>query len=320
MVSGVLNVLWLLQRCDEADRCLCFFSRTQVQGRGALAGDRRMLDSRSVVHAPIRRAVPHEHALRSAALRTKVCRVFFMRLNFRNGSSPSSLSLLSSLPISTSGHTVQRMYTFARMVPIQAPTANTKRTASTRQRMTLSRKLGLSRESSTYEDANGGAKAKSIADIDAWEVAQQVTLRLHYLYASVPCDQMLFDLHSSPELTRFRAESERLQSMFVNHILICTEAKERADRIVHLLDVVDALLELRSFHAVMLIVMALQSTPVHRLKQTWALVGKLPYSSPGKLCDFVPLTSFILADAEHPGRWDDLHRSVGLGGQHLVSK
>jgi son of sevenless-like protein len=88
---------------------------------------------------------------------------------------------------------------------------------------------------------------------------------------------MLFDLHSSPELTRFRVESERLQSMFVNHVLICTEPKERADRIVHLLDVVDVLLELRSFHAVMLIVMALQSTPIHRLKQTWALVGKLAW-------------------------------------------
>lgn len=171
---------------------------------------------------------------------------------------------------------MQRMYTFARMVPIQAPAANSKRTLSTRSsRMTLSRKLRISRESSAYDDVNGGPKAKSIADIDPWDVAQQLTLRLHYLYVSVPCDQMLFDLHSSPELTRFRAESERLQSMFVNHILICTEAKERAERIVHLMDVVDVLVELRSFHAVMLIVMALQSTPVHRLKQTWALVGTL---------------------------------------------
>lgn len=145
-----------------------------------------------------------KHAVRQSPLREKVCNSTRIVLVKRSVSCMTTTWHVCRIRLCNyvySGHTVERLYTFARMVPLQPPTANTKR-GTFRSRMTLGRKLrGLSREPS-YDEAGGSVKAQSITDIDALDVAEQLTLRLHYLYCSVPSDQMLHDMHSSPELTR----------------------------------------------------------------------------------------------------------------------
>jgi hypothetical protein len=134
-------------------------------------------------------------------------------------------------------------------------------------------------------------------------IAHNLTVRLHYMYCCIPLHEFCIDFGYggkskllAPMLARLRSESERLQELFVNEILIPSDVLTRAEVIIQIIKVGEMLARLRSHHALMMIVFALQSHAVHRLKNTWAVVN-----------------------ARMPGRWDILQDLVGFGGQKLTS-
>ncbi|GMH92776.1 hypothetical protein TL16_g12448 [Triparma laevis f. inornata] len=124
------------------------------------------------------------------------------------------------------------------------------------------------------------------------QVAQQVTLHLHYLYCTIPLREFTLDLsfkhskesldmYGQPHLARLRNESERLPSVFISSILEIATPSGRGKLLGFLVEVCQNLYEMRSFHAMMLLLSALQSNPsnpVHRLKKSWAVAYGLNYS------------------------------------------
>ncbi|GMH93567.1 hypothetical protein TrST_g2463 [Triparma strigata] len=120
------------------------------------------------------------------------------------------------------------------------------------------------------------------------QVAQQVTLHLHYLYCTIPLREFTLDLsfkhskesldmYGQPHLARLRNESERLPNVFISSILEIATPNGRGKLIGFLVEVCQNLYEMRSFHAMMLILSALQSNPVHRLKKSWAVAYQMSY-------------------------------------------
>ena len=140
-------------------------------------------------------------------------------------------------------------------------------------------------------------------ECDETSIAHNLTMRLHYMYCCIPLHEFCIDFGYGgkskalcPMLARLRSESERLQELFINEILIPTDVLTRAEVVIQVIKVGELLARLRSHHALMMIVFALQSHAVHRLKNTWAVVN-----------------------ARMPGRWDILQDLVGFGGQKLTT-
>lgn len=133
-------------------------------------------------------------------------------------------------------------------------------------------------------------------------LANNLTLRFHYLFCTIPMYEFSIDYSyaknhkHTPMLNRFRLESEKLQEFVGNQILIQNDLMVRAEIIIHIIRVAEILAKLRSHHVLMMLIFALQSHSIHRLKTTWAVVH-----------------------ARIPGRWDILQDLVGFGGQKLTS-
>ena len=144
-------------------------------------------------------------------------------------------------------------------------------------------------------------------DFDVYQVAANLTMRLHYMFCTIPMLEFTVDYayaydasHAAqsrtPMLTRFRQESEKLQALFIGEVLVHPDVSTRAEVIVKMIKVAEHLGRIRSHHALMLIVYSLFSQAIYRLKSTWAVVN-----------------------AKLPGRWDLLTELVGMGGSKLVA-
>jgi hypothetical protein len=118
------------------------------------------------------------------------------------------------------------------------------------------------------------------ASFGADAVAKQITLHLFYLFVAIPLREFTLDLsfkhskaseetYGQPHLARFRNESERIPSIIVSMILETSTPTARGGLIAFLVQVCDLMLEMRSYHGCMLILSALQSNPIHRLKKSW---------------------------------------------------
>ena len=142
---------------------------------------------------------------------------------------------------------------------------------------------------------------------DVYKVAANLTMRLHYMFCTIPILEFVVDYvysydtktkcrSKTPMLTRFRQESEKLQLIFIGEVLVHPDVSTRAEVIIKMITVAEFLAKMRSHHALMLIVYALHSHAIYRLKSTWAVVH-----------------------AKLPGRWELLTELVGMGGKKLVA-
>ena len=143
-------------------------------------------------------------------------------------------------------------------------------------------------------------------DYKVYQVAANLTMRLHFLYCTIPMLEFVVDYvyaydaksnirNRTPMLTRFRKESEKLQTLFIGEVLVHPDVSTRAEVVIKMIKVAEHLAKIRSHHALMLVVYALHTHAIYRLKSTWSVVH-----------------------AKLPGRWDVLTELVGLGGNKLV--
>ena len=144
-------------------------------------------------------------------------------------------------------------------------------------------------------------------DFQIYQVAANLTMRLHYMFCTIPMLEFVVDYvyaydaksnirNRTPMLTRFRKESEKLQTLFIGEVLVHPDVSTRAEVVIKMIKVAEHLAKMRSHHALMLVVYALHTHAIYRLKSTWAVVH-----------------------AKLPGRWDVLTELVGMGGNKLVA-
>jgi len=168
------------------------------------------------------------------------------------------------------------------------------------------------------------------------QVAQQVTLHLHYLYCTIPLRELTLDLsfkhskdstdmYGQPHLARLRNESERLPSVFISSILERKHPTSRGKLIAFLVEVSQNLYEMRSFHGMMLVLSALQSNPIHRLKKSWAVAYTMSYErfkGESGVCEWDGMDRDNLepSDFEQVAvkeGYSDLLETSGIGGRNL---
>jgi len=106
-------------------------------------------------------------------------------------------------------------------------------------------------------------------------VANQLTLHLFYMFATIPLVEFVADLSfkvgdaNAPYLSRFRSLSERLPSVIISAVLEEGTPEGRGKLIAFFVEVAWRLKAINSFHGLMLVVGALQSNAIHRLKKSW---------------------------------------------------
>ena len=154
-------------------------------------------------------------------------------------------------------------------------------------------------------------------------VSRQLTLHLHYLYATIPLREFTLDLsykhsknsletHGQPHLARFRNESERIPLFIISTILECPTVAQRGKLLSFFVELCDHLHESRSLHALMLVLSALQSNPIHRLKKSWASAYNMFYQAPSeRTIDGNPKVKLV-KDA-----YSSLLALAGIGGRQL---
>jgi hypothetical protein len=140
-----------------------------------------------------------------------------------------------------------------------------------------------------------------ISNFDSQTIAENLTVRLHYFFSTIPLLEFGVDYGyasklnvNTPMLSRMREEGARIQDLLISAVLTPTDAASRADVIMKLISVGERLARMRSHHALMIVVFSLQSQAIYRLKQSWAIVH-----------------------ARLPGRWDLLLDLTGMGGNKL---
>lgn len=121
-----------------------------------------------------------------------------------------------------------------------------------------------------------------ITDFSIEHVAEALSLRLHYLFSTIPLAELTLDLgfpkygsfsdSKVPHLDRFRLESERIQYILINEILCRDSLEGCAETIIYLIGIADMCLTQHSHHVLVLIVMALKSTAVFQLTPAWDIV------------------------------------------------
>lgn len=150
---------------------------------------------------------------------------------------------------------------------------------------------------------------RGILDYAPIDFAQALTLRMHYLFCCIPLAEFVVDTGFSkakpdhnttesktPYLDRFRYESERIQNLLISEILICGNSESCAEAIVHLIEVAEIMLEVRSFHCLMLVVFTLQSLAIYSIQSAWDKVNE-----------------------KIPGRWGEIQDKIGSGGNKLAA-
>ncbi|ODV94717.1 hypothetical protein PACTADRAFT_50578 [Pachysolen tannophilus NRRL Y-2460] len=121
-----------------------------------------------------------------------------------------------------------------------------------------------------------------LKDIDFTELARQLTLREFVLYSKITqmefLDKMWGSKHgnmgSSHNIKFFISYANKLSNFVSFMIIRKKEIKKRADTITYFIQVADKCLQYKNYSTLTAIISALSSSPIARLKKTWALVGK----------------------------------------------
>lgn len=125
-----------------------------------------------------------------------------------------------------------------------------------------------------------GAHQYSIAEVEAEEIARQLTLMASAIFCEIRPEELLSlewnkkGSSSAPNVRRMCAMNNDLAHVVAETILEPEDAKKRALVIKHWVKVAAACLELSNYDSLMAIMCTLNSSVVQRLKRTWEQVAK----------------------------------------------
>ena len=119
-----------------------------------------------------------------------------------------------------------------------------------------------------------------LLDIDPQTFARQLTTKEHYLYSKITPFQCLDRIWSkkycyfggSEDISKFISSANSLTNYVSFAIVKQTNTKKRARVTQHFISVAEHCYELNNFSSMTAIVSALYSSPIFRLKKSWALV------------------------------------------------
>lgn len=128
--------------------------------------------------------------------------------------------------------------------------------------------------------ATGGGVQCSILDIDAIEMARQITIMMMTTYCEIRPEELLSmdwgnsNTTTAKHIRKMCLLNTDLANFVADSILGPDDAKKRANVIKHWAKIGLALLELNNYDSIMSIVCSINSCVVQRLKRTWELVSK----------------------------------------------
>ncbi|KAJ3137777.1 Ras-specific guanine nucleotide-releasing factor RalGPS1 [Geranomyces variabilis] len=143
------------------------------------------------------------------------------------------------------------------------------------------------------------ADALDILDIPQKDIARQLTLMDSEVFRGVTREELASIAWTGPEkLTRAPAIVATTQHFnqvalwVAEQIVLAEKIKRRFQLVCHFIGVAKYCLDLNNFNGLRSITAGLQSTPVHRLERTWAMVGRREKAMFDKMCDLMsPLSN-----------------------------
>lgn len=164
---------------------------------------------------------------------------------------------------------------------------------------TWSNSLRMVKESALASVSSG---AVTILDIEAFDIAKQLSLMDSQMFCQIKVDELL-DLNFSvkrkhlglaPNVSEMTLMSNRLSSFVGDSILSGdVAAKTRKNLIKHWIKIAERCAEMRNFNSLMTIVSTLQSVNIMRLKKTWEML------SPRYLQQFQELKAIVSMDKNY---------------------
>ncbi len=139
---------------------------------------------------------------------------------------------------------------------------------------------------------HGGANV-SIVDLDALELARQLTLKESQIFCSILPEELLgceWTKQSGSMAVNVRAMSRLstdLANLVADDILQCEDPKKRGNIIKQWVKIATELLKLSNYHSLMAIVCSLTQSTIMRLKKTWDCVSTKTKVSLEKLKKFI---------------------------------
>ncbi|KAL2915605.1 hypothetical protein HK105_204790 [Polyrhizophydium stewartii] len=144
----------------------------------------------------------------------------------------------------------------------------------------MSKGFGVSK-SPTYKDMDYDPEVFDILDISPKDVAKQLTLLSSELFRNITSQELESLAWTGPEKERLTPAIVHITNHFnqiaiwvAQQILDAKAAKRRFQLICFFIRVAKHCLDFNNFDSVRSVVAGLQSTPVHRLERTWAMVGR----------------------------------------------
>ncbi|KAG1743257.1 ras GEF [Suillus paluster] len=121
-------------------------------------------------------------------------------------------------------------------------------------------------------------KRMELLDIDALELARQLTITESQLYQKIrPSECLLRSKESKTDhhdnIANFIRRSNRATNWVAYAILCKDEPRRRASIMKHFIAVADRCRHIQNFSTMLAIVSGLNSSPIHRLKRSWEQVG-----------------------------------------------
>ncbi|KAI8907616.1 hypothetical protein DFJ77DRAFT_474645 [Powellomyces hirtus] len=152
-----------------------------------------------------------------------------------------------------------------------------------------------------------------ILEISPKDFARQLTLMDSQVFRDVPREELASIAWTGPDKSvrapRIVATTHHFNQVALwvaEQIVLAEKIKRRFQLVCHFIGVAKYCLDLNNFNGLRSITAGLQSTPVHRLERTWAMVGRREKAVFDKMCDLMsPLSNSEsyrrrLAEAKSP--------------------
>lgn len=172
--------------------------------------------------------------------------------------------------------------------------------------------VGLS-QSLSASNSHLGIEPVDVLDVSAKEIARQLTITDSELFRRVNRDELNSlswsgpnKRTSAPTITACTESFNKVALWVAGTIVSSDRIKRRFSLVCHFISVAKYCSDLNNYNGVRAITAGLQSTPVHRLERTWAMVGRREKASFDKLCEMMsPLQNSYnyrekLADSKGP--------------------
>ncbi|KAJ3021680.1 RasGEF [Thoreauomyces humboldtii] len=138
-----------------------------------------------------------------------------------------------------------------------------------------------------------------ILDVPPKDLARQLTLMDSEVFRGVPRDELASiawtgsdKLARAPQIVATTQNFNQVALWVAEQIVLAEKIKRRFQLVCHFIGVAKCCLDLNNFNGLRSITAGLQSTPVHRLERTWAMVSRREKAIFDKMCDLMsPLSN-----------------------------